>query len=67
MKKTLYIQGMTCRHCSKKVAESLKEIGIKAKVNLKENLAIISSKTDINEAAVKEAITKAGYKFTAIL
>jgi len=67
MKKTVYIEGMSCKHCSKKITENLEGIeGVKAKVDLKKNLAIISSKTDIDINSIITAVEKDGYKVKSI-
>jgi copper chaperone CopZ len=68
MKKTIFIEGMSCKHCSAKINENLNEIkGIKAKVDLKKNLAMVSSKEDIDLEIIKQAIEKDGYKVIKII
>jgi len=68
MKKTVFIEGMSCKHCSGIVSESLNEIeGIKAKVNLKKNIAVISSNSDFDLDVIKNAIEKNGYKVIKII
>ena len=43
MKKTIYIEGMSCSHCSARVEKALNKInGVNAKVNLENKLAEVT-------------------------
>ncbi|MDD6995678.1 MAG: heavy metal translocating P-type ATPase, partial [Candidatus Borkfalkiaceae bacterium] len=68
MKKTLYIEGMMCAHCAKRVADALNRVeGVeKSEVNLKKKTAVITLRAEADyaalEQAVKQAVTNAGYE-----
>ncbi|GHV41766.1 mercuric reductase [Spirochaetia bacterium] len=64
MKTTLKIDGMSCEHCVKHVKDALEEIGgvSSAKVSLKENSADVEHDATVALAAMKEAVTEAGYE-----
>lgn len=67
MKKIVKIKGMTCGHCSARVDKALNELeGVKAKVDLKKNLAIVSHDGTLADDRLKEAVENAGYEVTAI-
>lgn len=59
------IEGMMCAHCEAHVTEALKEIGVNVAADHSKNRAVINS-GEINEAAIKQAVTDAGYKFIEI-
>ena len=68
MKKTFYIEGMSCKHCSNKISESLNSIeGIKAKVNLNKKIAIVSYNDNIDLEIVKTTIENDGYKVVNVI
>ena len=62
----VYIDGMMCKHCEKKVMETLTAIENveSVKINLKKKLAEIVGTPDIE--VIKEEITKAGYEIIKI-
>ncbi|GHT56386.1 mercuric reductase [Spirochaetia bacterium] len=64
MKTLLKIDGMSCDHCVKHVKDALEEIsGVKsAKVSLKDNSADVEHDAAVTLAAMKEAVTEAGYE-----
>ncbi|MBQ7643045.1 MAG: metal-transporting ATPase, partial [Clostridia bacterium] len=57
----LYIDGMMCEHCKKRVEGVLKDLGYAAEVDLKNKCARISGEAD--ESKIKAAIETAGYKY----
>ena len=61
MKMKLIVEGMMCEHCKKRVSEAVKSVsGVESvEVNLKKKTVEYSGDADI--AAVKAAITAAGY------
>ena len=63
MKKEVYIEGMMCEHCKKRVEEALKKIDgvIDAEVILKDGKAIISLSKAVSEEEISKAISDAGY------
>lgn len=62
MKKIIKIKGMSCLHCANKVKTALEsEKDLKAKIDLKNNLAVIKLKTDISNEELITRVTKAGY------
>lgn len=65
--KTIYIEGMSCMHCSARVEKALNEIsGVHATVNLSDKLAIATIDDDISNETLKNAVTEAGYEVTGI-
>lgn len=61
-KKTIIIEGMTCKHCKNRVERCINNIdGVAAKVSLRKKVAIVSFEKDINVELIRTAIEKAGY------
>ena len=65
VKATIYIDGMMCQHCKKRVEGVLKNLGLDAEVELENKRAVVYG-GDINEAEIKAAIDAAGYDFKSI-
>lgn len=67
-KKILRIEGMSCKHCSKRVEDSLLSLnGIKkVKVNLENKEAIITLDQLIDAATLKEKIEELGFKLLEV-
>ena len=62
-KKTMFITGMHCEHCSNRVMEAVNSIPeLSAKVKLKQGLVIISYAEPVEDNLIKEAIERIGYK-----
>lgn len=57
---TVYIDGMMCEHCQKRVREVFKGLGIDAEVDLKKKRAIFEN-TDVAADDIISAIESAGY------
>ena len=67
----LYVDGMTCSHCVASVTEELKEVeGVSnVEVILKANktsLVPVHTQTGVDDDALKDAISEAGYTLTEI-
>ena len=67
----LYVDGMTCSHCVASVTEELKEVeGVSnVEVVLKANktsLVTVHTQTGVDDDALKDAISEAGYTLTEI-
>lgn len=64
IRKTIFIEGMSCGHCSKRVEETLKSIkDVKAvNVSLEEKKAEIILKNEIDNEIIKSAIEDIGFK-----
>ena len=62
--KTIFIEGMSCGHCSKRVEETLKSIkGVKSvSISLQEKKAEIILKTDVNNEILKTTIQDIGFQ-----
>lgn len=59
--KTVHIEGMMCEHCVARVKKALETISESSvNVSLEDNLAEVDEKID--DALIKEAVEKAGYK-----
>lgn len=63
MKKTVYINGMSCNHCKMRVENTLKEMdGItNAVVNLESKLAEVEFSAEVPNDAITEAIDDIGF------
>ncbi len=68
MKKKVLIEGMTCNHCVKHVAEALNEIdGISnVSVKLEEKYALLDADSNDLDEAIKFAVNEAGYEVVGI-
>lgn len=67
MKKVLSIKGMSCEHCQKHVQTVLDAIpGVKAKVYLAKNEAVVTVDSSVSDDALKQAVTEAGYEVSDI-
>ncbi len=68
LKKVIYIDGMSCSHCQKKVEEALKkQREVKdAKVDLREKKAEVLFNRDMRDDDLKEIIEDLGYKVRKI-
>lgn len=68
MKKIVYIEGMCCEHCAKRVEDKLsaaKNI-VSADVKLKKKFAVIRSREEVSDEEIKTLVTDAGYTVTGI-
>lgn len=68
MKKKVLIEGMTCNHCVKHIAEALNEIdGISnVSVKLEEKYALLDAESNDLDEAIKFAVNEAGYEVVGI-
>ncbi|AYD40345.1 heavy-metal-associated domain-containing protein [Clostridium fermenticellae] len=68
MKKKVFIEGMSCKHCVAHVEEALKELdGVKkVKVSLDDKNAVVDFKDEIEDSAIKAAVEDAGYDVVKI-
>lgn len=68
MKKKIYIEGMTCEHCVKRVKGVLSEIEnvTSAEVSLSEGYAVIEFEGNVSDSLLTEIIDEAGYDVTKI-
>ena len=64
IRKTIFINGMSCGHCSKRVEEALKSVnGVKSvKVSLEEKKADVVLKNDIDNDVLKKAVEEVGFE-----
>ena len=64
IRKTIFINGMSCGHCSKRVEEALKSVnGVKSvKVSLEEKKADIILKNDVDNNVLKNAVENVGFE-----
>lgn len=62
MKKTVRIEGMSCKHCAMRVEKALNALeGVRATVNLEAAEALVESDSELSDALLAEAVTRAGY------
>ncbi|MGB7606663.1 MAG: heavy metal-associated domain-containing protein [Lutisporaceae bacterium] len=68
MKVQIFIEGMTCGHCSARVEKALKAVdGIAdAKVDLANKNATVELSSNVDDSVLKEAVEDAGYDVTDI-
>ncbi len=67
MKKIMEINGMSCEHCQARVEKALNAIdGVQAKVELKKNRAIVTLTKEVEDKALSDAVTEAGYEVVSI-
>lgn len=68
MTKKIYIKGMTCDHCVKRVENSLRAIeGVSSvKVDLQGGVATIELSKDVKDEEFVRAIDDAGYEVAKI-
>ena len=65
--RTIRISGMHCRNCANSVTNALNAIdGVSAKVSLKDNTAEVSFDRMVDDANLKQAVEKAGFKVVSI-
>lgn len=65
--RTIRISGMHCRNCANSVTNALNAIdGVSAKVSLKDNTAEVSFDRTVDDADLKQAVEKAGFKVISI-
>ncbi|MGH0051774.1 MAG: heavy-metal-associated domain-containing protein [Sphaerochaetaceae bacterium] len=66
-KAELSISGMTCSNCAIRVENALNSLpGIWANVDLRKNIALVHSKTDIDVEALRQTVQQSGYTVTEI-
>ncbi len=63
-KKVIYVEGMHCEHCAKKVENALKTLEgvLKVKVNLNSKEVVIISKETIADEKLREIIESLDYQ-----
>ncbi len=67
MKKTMYIDGMMCSHCTGTVNKALNGIdGVSAEVSLENKCAYLELSKDVSDEALTKAVTGAGYEVKSI-
>ena len=66
--KTIFIEGMSCGHCSKRVEGTLKVIkGVKSvSISLEDKKAEVTLKTDVDNEVLKKSIEDIGFEVTNI-
>lgn len=62
----VYIEGMMCGHCAKRVEDALFKLGLNANVDLKEKCAVIADGQAPADDKMKRAVADAGYEVTRI-
>lgn len=62
IKTTIYIDGMSCRHCAAKVESALNALeGCTAKVDLAKKCAYVKSNAPLNETDIFNDISALGF------
>lgn len=60
----VYVDGMSCGHCSARVEAAFNEVkGVSCKVNLEEKVANVTSKKELTEDFVKNLVNELGFTF----
>lgn len=68
MKKIVFIDGMCCEHCAKRVEEKIltaKNV-VSVDVKLKKKIAVIRSREQVSDDEIRALVTEAGYTVTDI-
>ena len=67
MKKTIYIEGMMCPHCTGRVDKVLNAIdGISATVSLEDKCAVVTMEKEYSDEQLKAVVENEGYTVTEI-
>ena len=67
MTKTMTIEGMMCMHCQGRVEKALNALdGVTATVDLEAKTATVTCPEGTDDAALKKAVTDAGYEVVSI-
>lgn len=67
MKKTMYIEGMMCSHCTGMVTKVLNAIdGVSAEVSLEGKCAVVELSKEVSDEILTKAVTEAGYDVKGI-
>ncbi len=68
MKKTIAITGMMCEHCEERVKNALEALGdvTSAEVSHEAGTAVVTMRAAVDDAALTQAVTDAGYEVTSI-
>lgn len=68
MVKKVYIEGMTCDHCARRVENSIKSVeGVDSvKVDLQGKVATVSLSADVKDDDLIKAVDGAGYEVVKI-
>lgn len=68
MKKLLHVEGMMCQNCAKHVREALQRVpGVTAaEVDLEAKTATATLASDVEDAALRDAVTEEGYEVASI-
>ena len=67
MKKTIYIDGMMCHHCTGRVDKVLNAIdGVEATVSLEDKCAYVTLSKEIADNELRAIIENEGYTVTSI-
>ena len=66
MKKTVYIEGMMCNHCTAHVQKALEALdGVESvEVSLEDKKAVLTLKNDVDNSVIMNAVKDAGYEPT---
>ncbi len=59
--KTIKIEGMHCSHCSARVENALKALGLSAKVDLNSALATVDGDNIPDERVLRETVEDLGF------
>lgn len=68
MKKTVFIEGMSCNHCKMRVENTLGGLeGVKsASVNLADKQAVVDLSAEVSNESISEAIDDIGFEVVRI-
>lgn len=67
-KKIINIEGMTCKHCAKKIEDALENLVdvSNTKIELNKKRAVVTYDNTIDEILLQETIEKLGFNVTGI-
>lgn len=67
-RKEIYIEGMSCEHCKKKVKNALENLMdvTKVKVDLKKKCAVVTYENSVDDSLLQETVEDLGYTVTGV-
>lgn len=65
MNQTFQVQGMTCAHCERAVAEAVRQVDPQAEVKIDRSTGTVNVQSNVGRAALAHAIADEGYTVAA--
>ncbi len=65
MNQTFQVQGMTCGHCEKAVAQAVWSLDPQAQVQIDRSHGVVKVQSQVSHEAIAKAIADEGYRVSA--